>query len=57
MLAPRSSGFAKCEHCGGMGFLRSGDFADRTFPRCQWCKGLGQSYLDPIREPATVKSD
>jgi hypothetical protein len=52
-LAP-SNGFRSCDPCGGLGFLRKGEFADRTFPRCTACEGLGQVYLDeakPIAEP------
>lgn len=48
---PRSSkpapGHVKCEKCSGMGFQQTGTFGnDRKFPKCQWCKGLGQKYLD-----------
>lgn len=42
-----SSGFETCKHCDGLGFLRTGDFADRKFIKCTYCLGLGQKYLDP----------
>jgi hypothetical protein len=45
-IMPRSTGFLRCERCSGLGFLRAGDFADRTFPRCPVCNGIGQAYLE-----------
>lgn len=50
-IAPRparpSAGHQSCEQCGGMGFSKSGDFGvDRKFVACEWCKGLGQKYLE-----------
>lgn len=42
-----SNAFEVCKTCGGLGFQRKGDFADRTFPKCPVCQGLGQVYLDP----------
>lgn len=48
--APRqtlSTGHEKCEKCSGMGFNRKGEFGiDRRYPVCEWCKGLGQKYLE-----------
>lgn len=37
--------FQICERCDGRGFVRKGTFAERTFPKCETCKGLGQFYL------------
>lgn len=51
MQAPRSTGFRICSTCDGMGFLKAGDFADRTFSKCPTCKGVAQIYLDPAPEP------
>lgn len=50
MRASPAPGFVECEHCGGMGFRKAGDFADRQFPKCPYCKGLGQKYLEPVPE-------
>lgn len=44
--------FLSCQGCDGRGFLRSGDFYHRTFPRCKVCQGLGQAYLE---EPKAQK--
>jgi hypothetical protein len=52
-----SSAFLCCERCNGLGFLRAGAFADRTYPRCPVCKGLGQAYLHPIPEPPVEAGD
>lgn len=41
-----SSGHIVCNGCDGRGFLRAGNFAERTFPRCKDCDGIGQKYLD-----------
>lgn len=46
-----SSAFLRCETCNGLGFQRHGDFADRTYPRCPACHGIGQAYLHPIPPP------
>lgn len=49
-VAPRSkpsAGHQACEQCSGMGFKKSGEFGlDRKFVKCDWCKGLGQKYLE-----------
>lgn len=54
-LPSRGTGFTPCDPCGGLGFHRSGNFADRAFHRCPTCKGLGQAYLDPEPERAPLK--
>lgn len=42
-----SAGHQACEPCSGMGFRKAGEFGiDRRFVKCEWCKGLGQKYLD-----------
>lgn len=46
-----SSAFRRCDTCGGLGFLRRGEFADRTYPRCPTCHGLGQAYLQTAPPP------
>jgi hypothetical protein len=50
-----SNGFHVCLTCDGAGFLRAGDFANRSFPRCTKCEGIGQVYLD--HAPARVAPD
>lgn len=45
-----STAFIRCGFCDGQGFLRKGEFADRTFPRCNVCNGIGQIYLEPVPE-------
>jgi hypothetical protein len=40
-----SNAFRPCDACDGRGFLRAGDFANRSFPRCKSCDGIGQIYL------------
>jgi hypothetical protein len=52
---PSRRGFLLCNECDGRGFLRSGDFAHREFPRCATCKGIGQAYLNEPAPP--VKAD
>ena len=47
----RSNAFVPCKACDGHGFLRTGDFASRKFPRCPSCDGCGQIYLDPVPPP------
>lgn len=47
-LQLRGNQFRSCEPCSGMGFLKTGVFADRKFVTCEACKGIGQAYLDPI---------
>ncbi len=49
-MTPHSTAFAVCEACGGLGFQKSGDFANRSFAKCPKCGGLGQKYLDPAPE-------
>jgi hypothetical protein len=49
-----STAFSRCESCGGLGFHRAGDFADRTFPRCKACEGVGQIYLEPVTKRLTA---
>jgi DnaJ-class molecular chaperone len=44
-----------CEECWGHGFLRSGDFANRSFPRCTKCGGIGQIYLEEPPPPPPEK--
>ena len=42
-----SPGHEVCKYCGGMGFMKSGDFGiDRNFVKCAWCSGIGQKYLE-----------
>lgn len=42
-----SAGHQTCEPCNGLGFMRAGEFGiDRKFVKCEWCKGLGQKYLE-----------
>lgn len=47
-----TAGHKTCEPCAGMGFRRTGDFADRKFVRCADCKGLGQAYLERVAHGA-----
>lgn len=56
-MITRGTGFTPCEPCGGLGFHRSGDFANRSFPRCTVCKGLGQAYLDPEPDRGALKAE
>lgn len=57
-VATKSNAFARCEKCDGQGFLRVGDFGDRSFLRCAappaGCGGAGQRYIDvtPARSSA-----
>lgn len=51
-----STAFQVCENCMGRGFLRAGDFADRTFPRCPKCGGIGQIYLEEAPPVPSEKS-
>lgn len=46
-MKPDNLSCRPCLSCDGRGFLRSGDFYNRTFPKCTACKGVGQFYLEP----------
>lgn len=57
LAAPiRSNASRCCLMCDGTGFFRSGDFAHRSFPRCNACGGCGRVYVDPTPAPVASKA-
>jgi DnaJ-class molecular chaperone len=49
-----STGFERCQHCDGLGFVRKGTVPDDHFDKCPYCKGLGQKYLEPAKAEANA---